>query len=83
MFDRLFLTHPRSVGESYFEHMGSALFFARSLVLAGLAALIHAIFPTLFEKTASRIVARLHDRMVVHRVRTCPAKPLDSSMSAE
>ena len=69
MFERYFLAHPRSVGESYLEHMASALFFARLLLLAGLAALVHAIFPTLFEKTASRIVIRLHDRMVHHRHR--------------
>ena len=83
MFDRLFLAHPRSVGESYSEHMGSALFFARSLLLAGLAALAHAIFPTLFETTASRIVGKLHDRMIVNRAPARPVQALDSSLSAE
>ena len=83
MFDRLFLAHPRSVGESYSEHMGTALFFARSLLLAGLAALIHAIFPTLFEKTASQIVGRLHDRMIVNRSRACSVQTLDAGLSAE
>ena len=75
MFERLFLAHPRSVGESYPQHLGSALFFARMLLFAGFAALVHAFFPTLFEKTGSRIVARLHDRMVANRHRAAPREP--------
>jgi hypothetical protein len=37
------------------------------LQLAAIAALIHAVLPFMFTKTASKIVAGLHDRMVVHR----------------
>ena len=61
-FEKLFLTHPRSVGESYFEHTGFALWFAGQLALAALAALCHAILPFTCEKTASTIVARLYER---------------------
>lgn len=63
MIDVLFLKHPRSVDESYFEHMAFAGRFAGLLFLAAGAALVHAIIPCLFEKTASRIVVRLHDRL--------------------
>ena len=83
MFERLFQAHPRSVGESYPEHMGSALFFARLLFCAGFAALIHAFFPTLFEKTGSRIVTRLHDRMVLNRHRSTPADARDAHALAD
>ncbi|MGB0497890.1 MAG: DUF6356 family protein [Rubricella sp.] len=66
MLDRVFLDHPRKVDESYFEHMAFALRFAGKLGLAAGAALVHALIPCLFEKTASRIVADLygktHDR---------------------
>lgn len=58
----LFLDHPRSVGESYLQHMGFALWFSGSLLAAAGAALVHAFVPCLCEKTASRIVARLYDR---------------------
>jgi Family of unknown function (DUF6356) len=60
---RLFLDHPSSVGETYFQHMRFAGFFAGSLLSAGAAALVHAVLPFLFEKTASSIINRLHHRM--------------------
>ena len=59
---RLFTAHPASVGESYFQHLRFAAVFAARLLGAALAAACHALFPFLFEKTASRIVARLYER---------------------
>lgn len=59
---RMFLDHPASVGESYFEHMGFALRFAFWLLVAAGAALVHAFIPAACEKTASRIIARLYAR---------------------
>ncbi len=69
MFSRLFTEHPRSVDETYVEHMGMALSFAGWLGLAALACLVHAFLPFLFEKTGSRIIDGLHDRMVRNRRR--------------
>ena len=63
MFSRLFLDHPRSVKESYFEHFWFAGKFAVRLFAAGGAAAIHALFPCLFEKTASRMIRRMHERL--------------------
>ncbi|MGH1577124.1 DUF6356 family protein [Planktotalea sp.] len=62
MLDRLFMDHPRSVDESYFEHLAFAMKFSALLALAAGAALIHAIVPALCEKTASGIVADLYAR---------------------
>ena len=62
MLSRVFLAHPRSVGESYLKHMGVALSFGWRLVLAGLACLVHAFIPCLFERTASGMIERLHAR---------------------
>ena len=62
--ERLFTEHPESVGESYVEHMGVALSFAGPLLVAGLAALVHAVLPFLCMTTASGTVKRLHARMV-------------------
>ncbi|MDJ0821196.1 MAG: DUF6356 family protein [Paracoccaceae bacterium] len=59
----LFVDHPASVDETYFQHMGVALRFAFWLGLAAMAALVHAMIPGACEKTASRIIRRLHDRM--------------------
>ena len=60
MFGRLFMDHPRSVGESYFEHLLFAGGFALCLLGAGLAALVHALIPCLFEKTASNMIAKMY-----------------------
>ena len=40
-----FREHPASVGESYVEHFGVATSFGFTLVMAGFACLVHAIFP--------------------------------------
>jgi hypothetical protein len=65
--NRLFLDHPRSVGESYLEHQRHAFGFGMTLLGAALACLVHAMVPALFVRTGSETVTRLHDRMVVHR----------------
>lgn len=64
---RLFLDHPASVGESYAAHFVHAAGFAVLLGYAAFACLIHAVLPALFEHRASRIVAKLHVRMVMKR----------------
>ena len=66
MITRIFLNHPRTVNESYAEHAVFAGGFALKLFGAALAALVHAVIPCLFEKTASKMIlemsARLHNR---------------------
>ena len=62
MIANLFLDHPRKVDESYFQHALFALRFALKLFAAAGAALVHAIVPGLFEKTASRIIADLYGK---------------------
>jgi hypothetical protein len=62
-FQRIFIQHPQSVDETYFEHMRFAGWFAAQLLGAGLAALVHAIIPCLFEKTASRMIQTMHARI--------------------
>lgn len=66
MLDRIhtaFIAHPASVDETYGEHFAFALGFAFKLGLAAGAALIHALLPFLFEKTASRMVSELYARI--------------------
>jgi hypothetical protein len=69
MLKRLFLDHPASVGETYLEHLATATSFAVALIAAGLACLVHALVPCLFERSASRAISALHDRMVLNRTR--------------
>ena len=62
-----FTEHPRSVGESFWQHMGVALSFAGALLLGAAASLVHAIFPFLCTRTGSGIVRELHDRVAKRR----------------
>lgn len=62
-----FTRHPRSIGETYAEHAAIASGFGVRLLLAGLACLVHAVFPFLFVKTGSSAVGELHERMLARR----------------
>ena len=64
---RWFAEHPASVGETYFEHAAHAAGFGTAMLRGALAAFVHAVFPSICNTTGSRIVARLHDRMVINR----------------
>ena len=67
MIERWFRAHPRQVGESYAEHLGVATRFAVTMIAGGLAALVHGLVPALFERTGSRTVRQLHDRMAARQ----------------
>lgn len=62
-----FTEHPASVGETYFAHLRTAAGFGFRMVTAGLACLVHALLPFLFERTASDCICRLHERMHARR----------------
>jgi len=72
-FSSWFIDHPRSVGETYFEHQRIALSFAKTLAIASFCCAVHALVPKLFEYTGSETIASLHDRMVKNRVRQAAA----------
>ena len=63
MIGRLFLDHPRAVGESYGEHAAVAARFGAALIVAGAACIIHAAVPALFPRTASGAVKRLYGEL--------------------
>ena len=58
-----FTKHPKSVDETYFEHMKCAFKFFYTLFGLSLSALVHAIFPFWFEHTASNGIKKLNDCM--------------------
>lgn len=67
MIRRLFLDHPRSVGESYLQHMGMAASFGWAMLRASGACFVHALVPGLCRTTGSTIIRQLHGRMVTNR----------------
>lgn len=82
MLRKLFLAHPQSVGEGYFEHQRVAFSFGTSMLSAGLACLVHGVTPWLFETTGSRTIAKLHHRMVEARVSAACHKPAAAAAPA-
>jgi len=72
-----FTKHPRTVGETYLEHMEMAAGFGVAMIMGGLACLVHAVLPACFETTGSRMIQRLHARMVLNRRKAPAASELD------
>ena len=60
MIARVFFDHPTKIDETYLEHAAFAGKFSLRLFAASGAALVHAVIPCLFEKTASKIIADLY-----------------------
>lgn len=75
MIDRIFLSHPRSVGESYAEHAGVAGRFGATMVIGGLACMIHAVIPAVFPRTASDRVKKLYAQMIARQPAMATRRP--------
>ena len=67
MLSDWFESHPRSVGETYFEHQRVAVGFSGALLKAALACFIHGLCPALFQTTASRAVTELHAKITARQ----------------
>ncbi len=66
---RKFTEHPASVGETYGQHFVAAMGFSFAMLRAALCCAIHAILPFTFERTGSRCIETLYQRMVTNRAR--------------
>ncbi|HRD69880.1 MAG TPA: DUF6356 family protein [Legionella sp.] len=62
---KLFTQHPASVNQSYFSHLRFALIFGFQMIYGGIACMIHAIFPFLFQNTGSQTVIRLMQKYLI------------------
>jgi hypothetical protein len=58
MMKNAFTDHPAAVGETYGAHLAMASGFGVSMILGGLACLVHGLLPFLFVKTGSRTTGR-------------------------
>ena len=58
-----FTKHCRGVGETYPRHLAFAVGCGMRMVLGGLASVIHGLLPFLFQRTGSRTVFALYERM--------------------
>lgn len=69
MIFKPFTQHPADVGETYGEHLVQASGFGLRMIVAGMACVMHGIFPFLFVKTGSKQIGHLHDQMVANRTK--------------
>jgi uncharacterized protein DUF6356 len=70
-----FTAHPATVGETYGEHLVTASSFVCRMVFAGLACMLHGLFPFLFVRTGSRTVAELNQRITSRSAQSLPGAP--------
>lgn len=73
--------HLENVEETYCEHMFRAFGYGFKMIGGGFAAILHAICPAVFETTASRTVARLHEEMQA-RLSETKTRPDDTRKSS-
>jgi hypothetical protein len=57
---KLFTAHPATKNETYWQHRRFAAQFGNTLILHGLAAIVHGWLPFVFEFTASNKVRSLY-----------------------
>jgi hypothetical protein len=67
MLSRLFIDHPRAIGESYGAHFLAAGRFGVSMIGSGMGCLVHAVIPGIFVTRGSDTIDRLHREMVLNR----------------
>lgn len=70
-----FTDHPARVGESYGEHFVAAAGFGLTMVIAGLACVLHGLLPFVFTTTGSDAVRALHESMCRKRADRLRADP--------
>tara|TARA_Y100000817_G_scaffold83456_1_gene64529 strand:- start:861 stop:1085 length:225 start_codon:yes stop_codon:yes gene_type:complete len=59
----LFTSHPKAVGETYFQHQRCSAKYGLKMIFSGVAAIIHSIFPFLFETAASDCAKSINEQI--------------------
>jgi hypothetical protein len=77
-----FTEHPASVGETYLEHLCTALGFAGTMLRGSVACAVHAVLPFLFVRTGSETIRALHQRMIAGRARAEAVAPVEHLLGA-
>lgn len=70
-FKKIFIEHPQSIGETYFQHMKCAITMAYKTFIISLILLIHAIFPHLYQDEASERIKKLNKEIQIRKGCRC------------
>ena len=62
-YKRIWVEHPHSVNETYLQHLYFAMKMGTLLMILGVIALIHSIFPFMFKETVSNYLYKMTDEM--------------------
>ncbi len=74
-----FTRHPEALGETFGVHFVHALSYSGRLFLAAGAALVHALLPFMFEKTASNAIKAMYAEMASRNA----AAPVDGTVKIQ
>ncbi len=61
---KLFTDHPKSVGETYLQHMKHASTYGFNMLFGGVACLLHAVFPFICKNTGSNVLLKMTHHFV-------------------
>ena len=67
MFKRLFIDHPRTVDETYWQHFRFAGNFGIKMLWGGVGAIVHALIPGICKTAGSDSIRKLNTIVVEHR----------------
>jgi|TARA_R110000744_G_scaffold123843_1_gene229241 hypothetical protein len=67
----LFTKHPEELGETYLEHLATALLYCGTIAAAFIVCLIHAFLPFLFEHTGGDMINKLSTSVSRRTKRKC------------
>lgn len=57
----IFTKHPAKINETYFQHLRFAMYCGIQMIIAGMACIIHAIFPFCCKTNASDFIIKMVD----------------------
>ena len=60
---RCSMGHLKEVKRGYFSHAGHALALSSTMIMLGLAGVVHSVVPVVFKKTVSNGVGRLKNKI--------------------
>ncbi len=63
----IFTEHPHSVNETYGQHFCAAFKFGAQMMIGGVACVLHAIFPFIFQQTGSNYLFKIMQEFIARR----------------
>jgi len=75
LVDRLFLSHPRTAGQGYVEHLRFAWQVAATMALGSLAAFLHGLLPFILKSAAGDRIRALHSQIHTRPVANAEIRP--------